>query len=378
MPMKIAIEAQRIFRTNKHGMDFVALETIRELQKTDHENEYYILVAPGEDRCLQASDNVHIVEIKCPTYPLWEQVALPSAIREIKPDIIHCTSNTAPLFCPAPLVLTLHDIIFLEKRAHNNTSMYQNMGWYYRRFVVPRVLAKCKQIITVSQFECNRIRETLHLPEEQIIAIHNGFSNRFHPLKETYTVTKKYIPAKEYLFFLGNTDPKKNTPCTLKAYSIYVKQSSNPLPLSIADLKEEVIHQILKQEGIEEIKPMLYSPGYITHSDLPAIYNGAKIFLYTSLRESFGIPLLEAMACGTPVVTSNTSAIPEVAGEGAILVDPTDADAIAAQILKLEQDAGYREQQIAYGLERTKQFSWQHTAEQLLKVYQSIKKQDHE
>ena len=378
MPMKIAIEAQRIFRTNKHGMDFVALETIRELQKTDHENEYYILVAPGEDRCLQASDNVHIVEIKCPTYPLWEQVALPSAIREIKPDIIHCTSNTAPLFCPAPLVLTLHDIIFLEKRAHNNKSMYQNMGWYYRRFVVPRVLAKCKQIITVSQFECNRIRETLHLPEEQIIAIHNGFSNRFHPLKETYTVTKKYIPAKEYLFFLGNTDPKKNTPCTLKAYSIYVKQSSNPLPLLIADLKEEVIHQILKQEGIEEIKPMLYSPGYITHSDLPAIYNGAKIFIYTSLRESFGIPLLEAMACGTPVVTSNTSAIPEVAGEGAILVDPTDADAIAAQILKLEQDAGYREQQIAYGLERTKQFSWQHTAEQLLKVYQSIKKQDHE
>ncbi len=378
MPMKIAIEAQRIFRTNKHGMDFVALETIRELQKTDHENEYYILVAPGEDRCLQVSDNVHIVEIKCPTYPLWEQVALPSAIREIKPDIIHCTSNTAPLFCPAPLVLTLHDIIFLEKRAHNNKSMYQNMGWYYRRFVVPRVLAKCKQIITVSQFECNRIRETLHLPEEQIIAIHNGFSNRFHPLKETYTVTKKYIPAKEYLFFLGNTDPKKNTPCTLKAYSIYVKQSSNPLPLLIADLKEEVIHQILKQEGIEEIKPMLYSPGYITHSDLPAIYNGAKIFLYTSLRESFGIPLLEAMACGTPVVTSNTSAIPEVAGEGAILVDPTDADAIAAQILKLEQDAGYREQQIAYGLERTKQFSWQHTAEQLLKVYQSIKKQDHE
>ena len=378
MPMKIAIEAQRIFRTNKHGMDFVALETIRELQKTDHENEYYILVAPGEDRCLQVSDNVHIVEIKCPTYPLWEQVALPSAIREIKPDIIHCTSNTAPLFCPAPLVLTLHDIIFLEKRAHNNKSMYQNMGWYYRRFVVPRVLAKCKQIITVSQFECNRIRETLHLPEEQIIAIHNGFSNRFHPLKETYTVTKKYIPAKEYLFFLGNTDPKKNTPCTLKADSIYVKQSSNPLPLLIADLKEEVIHQILKQEGIEEIKPMLYSPGYITHSDLPAIYNGAKIFLYTSLRESFGIPLLEAMACGTPVVTSNTSAIPEVAGEGAILVDPTDADAIAAQILKLEQDAGYREQQIAYGLERTKQFSWQHTAEQLLKVYQSIKKQDHE
>ena len=158
--------------------------------------------------------------------------------------------------------------------------MYQNMGWYYRRFVVPRILKKCKQIITVSQFECHRIRETLHLPEEQIIAIHNGFSKRFHPLESVYDTTKKYIPAKEYLFFLGNTDPKKNTPRTLKAYSVYVQQSANPLPLLIADLKEEVIHQILKQEGIENIKNMLYSPGYITHSDLPAIYNGC--LLYTS------------------------------------------------------------------------------------------------
>ena len=130
--MKIAIEAQRIFRTNKHGMDFVALETIRELQKIDHTHEYYILVAPGEDHCLEESPNFHIVEIKCPTYPLWEQVALPLAIRHIKPDIVHCTSNTAPLCCPAQLVLTLHDIIFLEKRVHNNRSMYQNMGWYSR------------------------------------------------------------------------------------------------------------------------------------------------------------------------------------------------------------------------------------------------------
>ena len=372
--MKIAIEAQRIFRINKHGMDFVALETIRELQKNDLENEYYILVAPGKDHCLKESLNFHILEIKCPSYPLWEQVALPMAIRKIKPDILHCTSNTAPLFCPVALVLTLHDIIFLEKRAHNNKSIYQNMGWYYRRFVVPRILKKCKQIITVSQFECNRIRETLHLPTEQIIAIHNGFSQRFHPMKDVYNITKKYIPSKEYLFFLGNTDPKKNTSRTLKAYSMYVKQSVNPLPLLIADLKEEVINQILKQEDIEEIKPMLYSPGYITHSDLPAIYNGARTFLYTSLRESFGIPLLEAMACGTPVITSNTSAIPEIAGDRAILVNPTDVNAIATQLLKLEKDKLYRKQQIEFGLERVKLFSWQYSAEKLLKVYQSITK----
>ena len=104
--MKIAIEAQRIFRTNKHGMDFVALESIRELQKLDHENEYFIFVTPGEDRCLEESENVHIIELKCPTYPLWEQVALPRAVKKIRPDLLHCTSNTAPLQCPVPLILT--------------------------------------------------------------------------------------------------------------------------------------------------------------------------------------------------------------------------------------------------------------------------------
>ena len=104
--MRIAIEAQRIFRPNKHGMDFVALESIRELQRIDKANEYFIFVSPGEDRCLNESENVHIIELKCPTYPLWEQVALPRAVAQIKPDLLHCTSNTAPVNSPVPLVLT--------------------------------------------------------------------------------------------------------------------------------------------------------------------------------------------------------------------------------------------------------------------------------
>lgn len=110
--MKIAIEAQRIFRRDKHGMDFVVLEVLRELQKRKDGNEYYVLVAPGEDCCLKESDNLHIIELRCPTYPLWEQIALPRAVRHLKVDILHCTSNTAPLWCPIPLVLTLHDIIY--------------------------------------------------------------------------------------------------------------------------------------------------------------------------------------------------------------------------------------------------------------------------
>ena len=370
--MKIAIEAQRIFRPNKHGMDFVALEVIRELQKLDTENEYYILTAPGEDHCLTPTSNFHIVEIKCPSYPLWEQFALPRAIRRIKPDLLHCTSNTAPVFCSVPLVLTLHDIIFLEKKAGKNSSFYQNMGRYYRRLVVPRIIKHCRKIITVSNFECNRIRSFLNLEENRITAIHNGYSQRFQPLEISRTQIQKYLPDEEYLFFLGNTDPKKNTPRTLKAYSLYLKKSAKRLPLLIADLKEDTIDRILHQEQIEEIKPMLRYPGYIPHTDLPAIYNRASVFLYTSLRESFGIPLLEAMACGTPVITSNTSAIPEIAGKDALLINPEKAETIAKVLIELEQNPLLRQKQIDYGLKRVKHFSWQQTAHQLLNVYQDV------
>ena len=373
--MKIAIEAQRIFRPNKHGMDFVALETIRELQKMDHENEYFIFISPGEDRCLESSDNVHIIELKCPTYPLWEQVALPRAVKSIKPDLLHCTSNTAPLHCPVPLVLTLHDIIYLEKRQSSSLSWYQEMGWHYRRLVVPRILPKCKKIITVSQFERKRILEALHLPEEQLVAVYNGFNSHFHLQPKAPEITRKYIDAENYLFFLGNTDPKKNTPRVLKAYSDYLKQSVQKLPLLIADLKEDAIDRILEEEKITEIKSYLRFPGYIANTDLPALYAGAFAFLYPSLRESFGIPMLEAMAimaCGTPIIAGNTSAMPEIAGEGALLADPFNTKDITEKILQLESDETFYQKQVEYGLKRSQQFSWRNTAESLLDIYKEF------
>lgn len=373
--MKIAIEAQRIFRPNKHGMDFVALEVIRELQKLDKENEYFIIVSPNTDRCLEESDNFHIIELKCPTYPLWEQIALPHYIKKLKPDLLHCTSNTAPLYCSVPLVLTLHDIIYLENRQASSKSWYQEMGWYYRRLVVPRILRKCKRIITVSNFEKQRISKALQLSEDKLLAIYNGYSPHFCVQPKDKATIRKYIESDPYIFFLGNTDPKKNTPRVLKAYNLYLNRSEQKLPMLIADLDEEFIDGILEQENLKNLKPHLRFPGYIANSDLSALYGAAFVFLYPSLRESFGIPMLEAMACGTPIIAGNTSAMPEIAGEKALLVDPFDENDIAEKILLLEKDQKIYQKQVAYGLERVKQFSWKRTAEELLKVYQEVAQQ---
>lgn len=370
--MIIGIEAQRIFRKNKHGMDYVVLQEIKELQQIDTENEYYVFVKPGEDRCVESTKNVHIIELACPSYPLWEQWALPRAAKKYGVEILHCTSNTAPIWCNIPLVLTLHDIIFLEPRDKQNHSLYQNMGWLYRRLDVPRILNKCRRIITVSNFEMENIISKLGIPRERMAMIYNGYNNWFKPIEDTSHVTQKYIADEGYFFFLGNTDPKKNTERTLVAYSKYLQQSDVKRKLLMADLDAEYMNSIIQRNHIENIKEHILMPGYIVNSDLPYIYNGAFAFLYTSLRESFGIPLLEAMACGTPVITCNTSSMPEIAGHDAILVNPESSDEIAEMMLQLERDKDFYEKQKAIGLERAKLFSWRKTAEQLLALYQEV------
>lgn len=373
--MRIGIEAQRIFRKNKHGMDFVVLQEIKELQKMDTPHEYFVFVKPGVDRCIESSEHVHIIEVNCPSYPLWEQWALPHAARKAGVDILHCTSNTAPIWCDIPLVLTLHDIIFLEPRDKKNKSLYQNLGYFYRRWDVPRILKKCRRIITVSDFELGNIKQKLQLPDSQLKMIYNGYNEWFRPIESDKQQYRKYIADAGYFFFLGNTDPKKNTERTLVAYAKYLELSEVKRPLLMADLDQEYLNGIIERNGIEAIRDHIVIPGYIINSDLPYIYNNAFAFLYTSLRESFGIPLLEAMACGTPVITSNKSSMPEIAGHDAILINPESSDEIALKMLQLERDTDFYQRQKAVGLERAKLFSWRKTTENLLRLYEEVYKE---
>ena len=347
--MRIGIEAQRIFRKNKHGMDYVVLEEIKELQKSDTRNEYFVFVAPGEDRCLQDSKNVHIIQIGSNFYPLWEQFSLPRAVNQLNLDMLHCTSNTAPIRCKIPLILTLHDIIFLEPRDKSNKSFYQDMGWRYRRFVVPRILKKCKRIITVSDFEFNNIITKLQIPEEKMVMIYNGYNQWFKPVEDTELIYQQYIDEPGYFFFLGNTDPKKNTERTLIAYSKYLEQSDVKRKLLMADLDRGYLEEIINRNDIGNIRDHIVIPGYIKNADLPYIYNNAFAFLYTSLRESFGIPLLEAMACGTPVITSNTSSMPEIGGPEVIMVNPQNVQEITEKMLLLEKDDALYQKQKEIG-----------------------------
>lgn len=378
--MKIGIEGQRLFRVKKHGMDMVALELVRNLQQMDKDNEYYIFVKPDEDRsCLTASSNFHIIELDGGAYPQWEQFALPKAAAKYGCDILHCTSNTAPVNTKIPLVVTLHDIIYLESISifKKGGTWYQKLGNMYRRYVVPRVVEKSKKIITVSHFEKNRIREFFGFPEndQRLVAIYNGVSEHFKPVTaadELLRVKTKYHLPDNYAFFLGNTDPKKNTKGVLKAFSDYLKAGNEPLTLVMLDYDKSALNGLLAEIGDKDLIDHIHLTGYVVNTDLPAIYSQCRIFLYPSLRESFGIPMLEAMRCGAPVITSNTSSMPEVSGGAALIIDPFKPEEITLAMQRIMTDEKLRNELIDKGFSQSAKFSWKAMAEEVLKLYREI------
>ncbi|MFZ4520401.1 MAG: glycosyltransferase family 4 protein [Bacteroidales bacterium] len=376
--MRIGIEAQRLFREKKHGMDIFALELIRSLQESDLENEYVIFVKPDkDDSVLKETDNFKIARLEGGMYPAWEQFALPEAAKKAGCQVLHCTGNTAPLHCKIPLIVTLHDIIYLEssylKILSGSGTPYQKFGNNYRKLIVPRLVKKAAKIITVSQSEKKRIASFFDLHDEKKLSfVYNGVSGHFKPVTdpvELQATKEKYRLPDNFIFFLGNTDPKKNVKGALKAFSTFVTQTDSDYWLVIADYDRPNIERILDEIGDKNLINRILLTGYIPNNCLPAVYCLSKIFLYPSLRESFGIPILEAMACGVPVISSNQSSMPEVAGDAALLVDPYHPGEIGDAMALLAMDGVLREQLITKGYSQAARFTWRSTAANILNHY---------
>lgn len=371
---QIGIEVQRLFRPKKHGMEVVALELIRELQTVDSRHDYTVFVKKDVDRCIEESGHVRVRELASLPYPIWEQMLLPRSIRNEQLDILHATCNTAALFPSIPLVLTLHDIIYLEKLDMAGT-WYQNFGNIYRRWVVPSAVRKAKAIITVSEFEKKVMLNRLQIPEDKIKVIHNAVNSRFNNYyldDEVEKFRKSLGLPDKFILFLGNTAPKKNTKNTIDAYIKYIVNATAPLPMVILDYSREMVFEQLQQSGYAKLVDYFVFPGYILPDQMPLMYNSATLFIYPSLRESFGLPILEAMACGVPIITSNTSSMPEVAGGAALLIDPLNVTDMANAIERVLSNKEQRTGMIIKGLKRAEAFTWRNAAIKLLNVYESL------
>jgi glycosyltransferase involved in cell wall biosynthesis len=377
--MRIGIEAQRLFRNKKHGMDVVVLELIRNLQNIDKVNDYFIFVKPDEDRCIEETFNFKIVEVNAGPYPIWEQIALPKAVRRMHCDLLHCTSNTAPEMPGLPLVLTLHDIIYMEgsllSLISSKGTSYQRFGNIYRRHNVPIVLKKSSCVITVSEFEKERIAAFFKMAPGKLRAVYNGVSEHFKVIDDKEylaMIREKYKLPEHFFFFLGNTVQKKNTPGTLKAFALYQKKTGNKIPLVMLDFDMQDLGIILNEIEEPDLMSQIFLTGYVNNAELPGIYNLADIFLYPSYRESFGIPILEAQSCGIPVITSNTSSMPEVAGDGALIIDPSKPEEICDAMIRIMSDEKLHADLIKKGIANSAKFSWLEMAKKVLAIYEEV------
>lgn len=374
--MKIGIEVQRLFRLKKFGIELSSLELIRKMRELEPNHQFVVFARNDRDRrCLSDSENLHVKTVKGVLFADFEQLFLPIAVRQEQIDVLHCTGNTAPFFSPAPVVQTLHDVIFMD-RIPENDSMYQRLGNYYRRHVVPLITPRSKAIITVSAYEKERIVQRLGVDPELVHVVYNGINEkRFHPFMDEQllsSVRMKYRLPEQYILFLGNQSHRKNPHRAVEAYARYCAQCNHPLPLVTPGLSEKFITETLRARGLPHNRNLFVTPGYISDADLPAVYSLSTIFLFPSLSEGFGMPVIEAMASGVPVITSATSSLPEIAGEAAILIDPRDIDRMTSAILALSSDESLRRQKIAEGLTNVKRFSWDRSAERVLNLYEAV------
>jgi glycosyltransferase involved in cell wall biosynthesis len=379
-PKKIFIEAQRLFRSQKHGMDVVALEL---LQRMSHEQPGYdmeVLVKADEDICLQGTNSMKVTMLKNSFYPLWEQWLLPRFTAANQGTLLHCTGNTAPLWGSTPLLVTIHDLIFLEDNyllKKDGGSLYQRFGNTYRSLVVPRIARKARFIITVSEYQRQLIMQRLQVPAEKIAVVYNGADERFYvPVTavQKSDVQKKYqLPDAPFILFLANTEPRKNTDGVIKAFAQFC--AKNPTlnhQLVIKGIQDDLLVKKINDNGAAAYAHRIKRIGYIGYHELPVIYQMASMLWFPSFSEGFGLPIVEAMAGGTPVITSNCSVMPEIAGDAAMYINPHEpqelADA-AASIANHHELANILREK---GKQRAQQFTWEKSVAQLLSIYQQL------
>lgn len=371
--LRIAIEALRIFSPYKRGMDVVTLDMIRQLQRIDTYNEYFILTRKDEDICLSETANFHIVYLKGFCYPVWEQLSLPWWVRRNRPDILHCTSNISPLHVRCQLFLTLHDLIFLED---NGGSLYQRLRNSYRSMVAPRAARKAKVIFTVSNYQKENIKTRLRLPDEKVKVVYNGVSSRFFEQAQPdlkWEVQQTYDLPNQFILFMGNNESRKNLKGVLSAYAILLEMMDDDVPdLVVSGVTPRHLAKVLRHLSLTSIARRVKLVGYINSNHLPVVYQMAEMLLLPSYSEGFGLPIVEAMASGIPVITSNVASMPEVAGDAALLVSPSSSPSIAKAMELVLTTITLRSILVQKGLERGKLFCGSEQVQGVLSCYLSF------
>lgn len=304
---------------------------------------------------------------------LWKTVRFPPFDRFAgEADIYHFPNFVVRPLRRGKAIATIHDLSFIR---HPECTEAKNLAFLSKE--VPRTLDQASAVLADSRFTADEISEVYGCPEERLRVTHLGLHPSFRRKGPVEVREKRehYGLPSEYLLFVSTIEPRKNVRGLLRAYRIARERFGPGLPPLVIvggrGWQGEVERVKALRESLGLVDRVLL-PGYIPYEELPWIYSGASLFVFPSLYEGFGMPPLEAMACGTPVVCSNAASLPEVVGEAALRVDPGDDEGVADAMLQALSDSGLRERLVAAGLERAGRFTWRRNAEETLRVYREV------
>lgn len=328
------------------------------------------IYARSEDRDALPTlpDNFEIVAEDSPGYSIAELTRFSWRLMRDRLDLFHATHYVIPPLARARAVVTIHDIIhvlypqFLPNRA----------ALLYARVMIRRALRRADRIITVSYNSKRDLVDYFGIAPARIEVVYNGVADRFQPSiprEERDRVVVKYGLPRPYLLFLGGEKPHKNVRNVIRAFAEARRERALPHALVLAGPMPKNRNRVEALIAALDLDSRVFRPGIVPEEDLPGLFAGADAFLYPTLYEGFGLPVVEAMACGVPVLTSATSALQEIAGGYAYLVDPMDVAAIARGIVDLATDPRRRAEFAELGKRRARDFSWEKAGEQTLKIY---------
>jgi glycosyltransferase involved in cell wall biosynthesis len=372
--MKIAINAS-ILDDIPSGLGTYTLNIINELCKIiDKEDE--LIIYTSCPNYFKEQFNIKIKSISAKTQPkygknaaikrfLWTQLCLIRDIKRENIDILYSPTQHGVLF-PYNQIVTIHDLLPIHFNYKNSLQRILQSSYY--KYILPKVLNKSR-IITVSDNTMNDIINYYNINKERVIRIYNGYnSEQFYVRKEANKYIYKKYGIINYILGVGASYPYKNYDNALKAFSLLKNEIINDMMFVIVGGRTDYQNQLKMLSHNLGISQNILFIDYVPQAELPYLYSAAKSFLYPSLYEGFGLPVLEAMACGCPVITSKTSSLPEVGGNAVYYVDPYNIEDIANGILKLLKNEELRNKLIISGLKRVENFTWRKTAEQILKV----------
>jgi glycosyltransferase involved in cell wall biosynthesis len=378
--MKIGIDS-RFASGDRRGIGNYTLNLIQNLAGIDSENQYVLYIDRDDDEgVLPKRANFKTKRISPSNYLLWEQIALPLQARRDSLDILHCTGNTAPIFIDQRmrLISTIHDVMYLKDHHElvESASLYQRAGRFYRRTVVPRTIDQLSMAITVSEFSKNDISKHIHRFKNGFIRVtHEAAGIEFYHSDRCEALEKiqdKFNFAGDYILALGALDPRKNTELVIQKF-IELKNechfNEKLLIVGVPNWRQTDFYKIVQRS--DRSKDIMFLD-FVSGKDLTLLYSAATVFLYPSLYEGFGIPPLEAMACGVPVITSNTTSIPEVVGNAALLIDPVNGEEFKSALMRLLTDGTFRDVLRERGFKQARKFSWRKMALETLEVYKEV------